>query len=74
MDIDFKDWFIGYADTLRKLTESEPKGVIASSSCPVQDQPKAPEAQPKKGVNITPEQIDKLIIDLLELKASIVSA
>lgn len=77
LDSDFKEWFAGYSDNLRELAESEPKGIIASSSCPVQDQPKvpkAPEAQPKKGVNITPEQIDKLIIDLLELKASIVSA
>lgn len=72
VDDGFRKWFVGYASTLRKLPTSPQ--IVPASNQPAQSQPKAPAAKPTTGVNITPELIDRIIVDLLALKQGITSA
>ena len=75
LDDGFKRWFVGYANTLRELPVSVPKDQPAHASTrPAQEPPKAPAAKPTTGVNISPELIDRIIVDLLALKQVITSA
>ena len=68
VDDDFRKWFTGYADTLRKLSASPQNVTATASTRPGQSESKAPAAKPNTGVNISPELIDRIIVDLLALK------
>lgn len=75
VDDGFRRWFVGYANTLRELPVSVPKEQPAHAATrPAQEPPKAPAAKPTTGVNISPELIDRIIVDLLALKQVITSA
>ena len=73
VDDGFRKWFIDYAKTLRERPIPKEKSVT-SSTRPAQENPKAPAAKPTTGVNISPELIDRIIVDLLALKQVITSA
>ncbi len=75
LDDGFKRWFTGYADTIRNFPRSIPQDNPESSSpSPAHQEQKAPEVKPNRGVNITSELIDRIIVDLLSLKQVISSA
>lgn len=74
VDDGFRRWFTGYADTLRKLPTSVQNDTAPASTCPAQGKTKVPEAKPNTGVNISPELIDRIIVDLLALKQGMTSA
>lgn len=73
VDDSFRRWFIGYSDILRKLPTSPQNDTAPVPTRPAQGQPKAPEAKPNTGVNISPDLIDRIIFDLLALKRGITS-
>lgn len=74
LDQDFKKWFIGYAENLRRLPVSAPSESAQPPSRPAQGKSKAPAAQPSTGVNISPELIDSIIVGLLALKQGMTSS
>lgn len=74
VDDSFRGWFTGYADTLRNLPASGQRDTAHAPDQPVQDQPKALAAKPNNGVNISPELIDRIIVDLLMLKRGIAAS
>ena len=74
----FRRWFNDYADKLETMAitaETVSSQVRTQYNTPsVQEKHKASAAQPFIGVNISPELIDRIIVDLLLLKQLMTSA
>lgn len=71
MNIGFAKWYENYSKELEKLGKTERRTVLSAASAAVT--PAVPANFAGKGVNILPEQIDKLIVDLLALKQSLLA-
>ena len=71
MNVGFAKWYTRYSKELAKLGETEYRAAPRKESAPATPAVSANIAA--HGVNILPEQIDKLIVKLLTLKQSLIT-
>lgn len=71
MNLGFAKWYVNYSKEMTKLGKAENRAAPRKES--VTAAPAAAARTTVSGVNILPEQIDKLIVELLTLKQSLLT-